>query len=160
MTWPFLSLNKNGLFFRLEKEGSSYVYFINIISFYQNKKFLFLFNSKKKLTYFINQLSKGLKQLIYGYYIEILLKGVGFSIFLYKNKYIFFDLGFSHFICLKIPKNIIIKRFKNRFVIFGFNKMEINNFYKVIKDLKSFDFYKGKGFMLKNQKIKLKEIVK
>ena len=71
----FLSLEKNkgGLFFKLIKDDKVFIYFAktSIISFQNNLNLIF--DSKLKLNFFLNQFNKGLKQLIYGYYIEVLL---------------------------------------------------------------------------------------
>ena len=85
-----------------------------------------------------------------------MLKGVGFNVYKKKN-FLFFELGFSHYIGICIPKNIIIKRFKARLAIFSFSKNLAHNFVKKLLLLKKVDAYKGKGVIYKNQKIILKE---
>jgi large subunit ribosomal protein L6 len=98
----------------------------------------------------INGLSKG-------YTKTLKLIGVGFRVNLDNNK-LTFKLGYSHKINYIIPFDIIIKCPKqDEIIIFGLDKQKVNEIIKKIQLLKKIDVYKGKGIILENTKIKLKE---
>ena len=98
----------------------------------------------------INGLSKG-----YSKTLELI--GVGFKTKLNQNKLIF-KLGYSHEINYEIPSHVIIKCPKqNKVIIFGINKQKVNEIVSEIQFLKKIDPYKGKGILLENTKLKLKE---
>lgn len=99
---------------------------------------------------YIDGISKG--------YTKVLdLIGVGFKTLLDKN-FLIFKLGYSHKVIYKIPSNILIKCPKqNKIIIFGINKQEVNEAVAKIQLLKKIDPYKGKGILLENTKLKLKE---
>lgn len=119
------------------------------------KNYLNIFN-KIYFKCFLGLISSLIVQLKTGFFLEILLKGVGFNVYK-KKKFLFFELGFSHYIGIYIPNNLIIKRFKARLAIFSFSKNLAHNFVKKLLLLKKVDAYKGKGVIYKNQKIILKE---
>jgi large subunit ribosomal protein L6 len=120
------------------------------------KKNLLNFTGKVYFKCFLGLISSLIVQLKTGFFLEILLKGVGFNVYKKKN-FLFFELGFSHYIGVYIPNNIIIKRFKARLAIFSFSRNLAHNFVKKLLLLKKVDAYKGKGIIYKNQKIILKE---
>tara|TARA_R110001592_G_scaffold150202_3_gene375985 strand:- start:11498 stop:12037 length:540 start_codon:yes stop_codon:yes gene_type:complete len=98
----------------------------------------------------INGLSKG-------YTKTLDLIGVGFRSSLDKNKLIL-KLGFSHEVIYNIPSNVVIKCPKqDKIIIFGINKQEVNEVVSKIQLLKKIDPYKGKGILLENTKLRLKE---
>jgi hypothetical protein len=92
---------------------------------------------------------------LYLYFFKLKLVGVSFKAF--SNKIFFFiDLGKNHGIILLIPSsiNIIVK--DSNFLIFSKNSQLLNSFIYSILTLKKRNLYKTKGFILKNEIIKLK----
>ena len=55
---------------------------------------------------------------------------------------------------------LLIKKFKTKMVIFGFNREILVNFAHLVLQLKRIDIYKGKGLFIRGAKFKLKEIKK
>jgi hypothetical protein len=78
----------------------------------------------------------------------------------FKNKIIYYVLGFSHYILYKINNYFFIHLKKKRdlkyFILFGIsnNFISLNLFYW--HALKIPDIYKGKGFILKDKPLKYK----
>lgn len=95
----------------------------------------------------------------YGVFVDIILKGVGYSVYL-KSGYLIFDLGYCHYIGLKVPKEISVERFKTRLVLYSNNELVLNNFCDKILKLKKMNVYKGKGIFINNKKINLKSVIK
>jgi large subunit ribosomal protein L6 len=102
----------------------------------------------------LNSCIKGLSR---GYTKTLKLVGVGFRSNLKDNQLIL-KLGYSHEVKYKIPSDIIIDCPKqNRIVIFGVNKQRVNEIIANIQLLKKINPYKGKGILLENTILKLKE---
>lgn len=141
----FNKKNKEHLFLLLKKN----------IFFIFNKTNIF---SIMKIYYnsIINQINYLSQDLCTGFFLELITKGIGYNV--YKKKgHLIFDMRQSHYIVIKIPKKIIVKRLKARLSIFGYNKCYVHNFVKKLISLQKVDIYKGKGVIYRNQKIKLKE---
>lgn len=103
--------------------------------------------------------------LIYKYYFwvfnlnqEIInISGVGYKCKLY-NKFILFLLGYSHLVYLTIPYNIYMKIYNLKSLsLFSIDLNILNQFIYKLKKKKKINVYKGKGLLLKNEKITLKE---
>ena len=148
---------KNNLFFKVQKGLYFFIYYVSYCKDIVFQHNLIYVEDKNKLKSFLNL--KKIYNLLYGFYLDVSLVGIGFFSYLIHN-YFIFDLGYSHFVGIKIPKGIFVKNFKNRFVIFGFNQELVMSFYNVIKLFKKFNVYKGKGFSLRHEKLKLKEVIK
>jgi len=94
-----------------------------------------------------------------GYSIKLNIIGVGYKVFLEKDKLIF-KIGFSHNITYDIPKDIKIKISSQKalvIIIFGSNLQKITQVAAEIKALKPVEPYKGKGIRYFNENIKIKE---
>lgn len=92
-----------------------------------------------------------------GYTKKLDLIGVGFRAIIEENKLIL-KLGYSHEVVYEIPEKVIIKCPKqDKIIIFGIDKKEVNDVASKIQLLKKLDFYKGKGILEENFKIRLKE---
>jgi len=79
------------------------------------------------------------------WFFNLYLLGLGYKVFIYKN-FIIFKLGFSHYIKLKIPLDILIFfRSKSKIILFSKNYNLLSNFISKLKSFKDFNFYKGKG---------------
>jgi large subunit ribosomal protein L6 len=98
-----------------------------------------------------------IKGLSKGYTKVLKLVGVGFRGSLSHSQLIL-KLGYSHEVKYKIPFDIIIKCPKqNKIIIFGINKQKVNEIIANIQLLKKLNPYKGKGILLENTELKLKE---
>jgi large subunit ribosomal protein L6 len=98
----------------------------------------------------INGLSKG-------YTKTLELIGVGFRSHI-DNNHLILKLGYSHKVSYLIPYDVVIKCTKqNKIIIFGINKQKVNEIVSKIQLLKKVDPYKGKGILLENIKLRLKE---
>lgn len=88
---------------------------------------------------------------------NIHIVGVGYKCKLYNN-YILFLLGYSHLVYEIIPYNIYIKlqNLKN-LSLYSIDLIILNQFIYKLKKKKKINVYKGKGLLLKNEKIILKE---
>jgi len=92
---------------------------------------------------------------------KLILKGLGYRMtFVDDSKRINFKLGYSHLKNLEIPKNIKVKLRKNTINVESLDKNLLGNYVSIIRNLRSPDSYKGKGFRYKYEKEKLKEIKK
>jgi large subunit ribosomal protein L6 len=102
-------------------------------------------------------LKSSINGLSQGYTKTLKLVGVGFRAML-TNKTLILNLGYSHKVIYKIPYGIVVKCLKqNEISVFGLNKQLVNEIAAKIRLLKKIDPYKGKGILLKNTKLRLKE---
>lgn len=84
--------------------------------------------------------------------------GVGYRVESIENKVIKIKLGFSHFIFVKVPSEIITASPKKTSLILrSSNFFVLKSFLSEICQIHRVDPYKGKGIRLKNQFISLKE---
>lgn len=84
--------------------------------------------------------------------------GVGFRVESIENNVIKLKLGFSHFVYIKIPSYIkIFVPKKTRLIIKSCDHQILKEFSAKICSFKFPDVYKGKGILIKNQKLMLKE---
>jgi len=92
---------------------------------------------------------------------KVILRGKNFKIFYAANSSIIeFKLGFADLRSISIPEGVSLKVTNFLISIKGFNISVVSAFvYKLCK-LKEFHFYKGKGFILKGKKIRLKTFKK
>ena len=91
-----------------------------------------------------------------GFKINLFLKGIGFKTFI-KNNNLILKLGFSHNIIIPIPDNIKIINQSNKLIFNSIDYIFLNQFVYSIKNYKKPEPYKGKGLLLKNEKILKKE---
>ncbi len=152
-------------FFLLRKNKKYFKYFKinqNILFSKKRQSFIFTTFSNLLLTNFLLLFTNWIKFYVKSFKRKLLIKGLGYRCFLSDdNIFLMVKIGFSHLIALKIPKeikNIIID--KSYIVIEGTDLVAVGNFCKKIKNLKTKDIYKGKGFLYKNEKINLKSIKK
>lgn len=89
------------------------------------------------------------------------LVGVGYKVFKLlkcKQNFLFFKLGYSHFIYSRIPIGFSAKILKRtKFFICGNSYQDVNQLAAVIRSYREPDPYKGKGVLYFSEKIKLKE---
>lgn len=156
-------LNKNSLEFN-GPLGSINLNIMNSLYFFiKNDIILLSFNNlhlKKKKKSFLN-LYKSLiklkiKGILQGFKLNLFLKGLGFKAFIENNNLIL-KLGYSHSIIIKIPNNIKIINQTNKLVFNSNDWIFLTKYVHFIKNFKKPEPYKGKGLLLKNEIIILKE---
>ena len=113
----------------------------------KKKSFLNLYKSLVKLK---------IKGLLQGFKLNLFLKGLGFKAFIEKNN-LNLKLGYSHLITIKIPEKIQILNHSNKLIFSSTDWIFLTKFVHYIKNLKKPEPYKGKGLLLKNEIIILKE---
>jgi len=91
-----------------------------------------------------------------GFYMELLLIGLGYKITRIGKNKIKFDLNYSHKIIYINIVDIIIRCFKKRILIFGIQKLTLMNIATKLRSLRIPNVYKGTGIRFKNENVKLK----
>jgi len=112
-------------------------------------------NSVQFLTHWVKRFSKPIRK-------QLLLKGLGFRGSISADgQFLELKLGFSHLIKISTAlKELKISMTNTLLVVEGSDSATIGNFLKKIRNLKTPDSYKGKGFWYKNESKVLKEIKK
>lgn len=134
---------------------------INI--FIKNNIILLNFNNlylKRKKKSFLN-LYKSLiklkiKGILQGFKLNLFLKGLGFKAFI-ENNILTLKLGYSHSINIIIPENVKIINQTNKLIFISNDWLFLTKYVHQIKNFKKPEPYKGKGLLLKNETIILKE---
>jgi len=132
----------------------------NLFIFYKNNKLLLIVNLKKNkksiLNLYIKLIKIKIKGILQGFKLNLILKGIGFKSSIENNNLIL-KLGFSHNISIAIPPNIEIISQANNLIFSSIDFIFLNQFVHFVKNHKKPEPYKGKGLLLKNEKILLKE---
>lgn len=141
--------------------GKLYLSFTNDIFFFFKKNQLILIvnlqKNKKSILNLYNKLIKiKIKGVLQGFKLNLILKGIGFKSFIENNNLIL-KLGFSHNIIIPIPNNIQIINQSNNLIFNSIDFIYLTQFVHYIKSFKKPEPYKGKGLLLKNEKILKKE---
>lgn len=89
------------------------------------------------------------------FFVELFLQGIGFRCEV-ELENLMFDMGYSHRIKIKMPKEIKVKSSKGKILVFSKNKERLGLFVAMIKDLRYPDPYKGKGIIFLGEERKLK----
>nr|YP_010394769.1 ribosomal protein L6 [Phytophthora tubulina]DAZ89206.1 TPA_asm: ribosomal protein L6 [Phytophthora tubulina] len=153
--------NKNKtIFFKTSLGLLSLTFIDNIYFFIKKNKLLINVNinkNKKSILNLYNKLIKiKMKGVLQGFKINLLLKGIGFKAFIENNNLIL-KVGFSHNIIIPIPSNIEIINQTNTLIFSSIDYLFLNQFVHYIKNHKKPEPYKGKGLLLKHEKILQKE---
>ena len=153
--------NKNKTIFFKTSLGLLPLKFNNNINFFIKKNKLILnFNMDKNKKNMLNLYTKlikiKIKGVLQGFKMSLLLKGIGFKA-LVKNNDLILKLGFSHSIIISIPNNIKILNQSNKLIFNSIDYIFLSQFVHYIKNYKKPEPYKGKGLLLKNEKILQKE---
>ena len=135
--------------------------FINQILFFNQKNQLILIvnsqKNKKSILNLYNKLIKiKIKGVLQGYKLNLILQGIGFKAFIEKDKLIL-KIGFSHHIYLSIPSSIKIINQSNHLIFSSIDLIFLTQYVHYVKSHKKPEPYKGKGLLLKNEKILKKE---
>lgn len=154
-------LNRDKTIFFETSLGSLSLDFTNNVYFFIKKNTLLLninvYKNKKSILNLYTKLIKiKMKGVLQGYKVSLLLKGIGFKAFI-KNNNLILKLGFSHNIIIPIPSNIEIINQTNTLIFSSIDFIFLNQFVHYIKNHKKPEPYKGKGLLLKNEKILQKE---
>nr|YP_010394690.1 ribosomal protein L6 [Phytophthora quercina]DAZ89127.1 TPA_asm: ribosomal protein L6 [Phytophthora quercina] len=148
------------IFFETSLGLLSLTFIDNIYFFIKKNKLLINVNinkNKKSILNLYNKLIKiKIKGVLQGFKISLLLKGIGFKAFIENNNLIL-KLGFSHNIIIPIPSNIEIINQTNTLIFNSIDYIFLNQFVHYIKNHKKPEPYKGKGLLLKHEKILQKE---
>lgn len=155
-----IKIENNNIFFK-GFLGESSLAFKNEISFFLKKnQLIIIINSqknKKSILNLYNRLIKiKIKGVLQGYKLNLILKGIGFKSFIENNNLIL-KLGFSHNIVIPIPNNIKTINQINNLIFNSIDFIYLTQFVHYIKNFKKPEPYKGKGLLLKNEKIFKKE---
>lgn len=155
-----IKLEKNKQIIFENKLNKSSLIIIKDDIFLQKKNKLFLIINKKMkkslLILYKKIINIKIKSIQYNFRIKLILKGLGFKIFLQKKNLIL-KLGFSHNISIFIPSKIKIK-IKNNILIFSSaDFIFLTQFIHYIRELKKPEIYKEKGLFLENETIYQKE---
>lgn len=112
-------------------------------------------NSAQFLARWLKTLSKPIRK-------QLLLKGLGFRGALSSDGlFLELKLGFSHLIKISTSlKELKMSMTNTLLIVEGIEAAAVGNFLKKIRNLKTPDSYKGKGFWYKNESKVLKEIKK
>ena len=147
----------------------NYIFVFGLLGFlkYKFRKKINILSNFKKIRIFgfkpnlYNTLLKVLNNLflsvLSGHVKYLELKGVGFK-YKIKNNKLLLILGYSHLILYRIPSNILIELLSLKLLkLFSNNLLLLNKAIYLIKKMKDFDVYKGKGIVLKDEFFILKE---
>nr|YP_010394925.1 ribosomal protein L6 [Phytophthora aleatoria]DAZ89362.1 TPA_asm: ribosomal protein L6 [Phytophthora aleatoria] len=148
------------IFFKTSLGLLSLTFIDNINFFLKKNKVLINVNinkNKKSILNLYNKLIKiKIKGVLQGFKTNLLLKGIGFKAFI-KNNNLILKLGYSHNIIIPIPSNIKIINQTNILIFNSIDYIFLNQFVHYIRNYKKPEPYKGKGLLLKNEKILQKE---
>lgn len=131
----------------------------NLIFLKKNKLLIsiHLQKNKKSILHLYNKLIKiKIKGVLQGFKINLILKGIGFKAFI-ENNFLILKVGFSHNIKILIPQNIKILNQSNNLIFNSIDYIFLTQFVHYVKNFKKIEPYKGKGLLLKNEKILRKE---
>ncbi len=155
-----IKIENNNIFFK-GSLGELSLTFKNEISFFLKKnQLIIIINSQKNKKSILNLYNKlikiKIKGVLQGFKLNLILKGIGFKSFIENNNLIL-KLGFSHNIVIPIPNNIKIINQTNNLIFNSIDFIYLTQFVHYIKNFKKPEPYKGKGLLLKNEKIFKKE---
>jgi large subunit ribosomal protein L6 len=132
----------------------------NLIIFKYNHQLILILpikkNKKSILNLFYKLIIIKIKGIVKKFKLQLILKGIGFKINI-ENNILHLKIGFSHLIKIIIPNNIQIINQNNNLICSSNNFIALTQFIYKIRKIKKPEPYKGKGFLLKNEKILLKE---
>lgn len=112
---------------------------------------------KKYLGLYHSLIQTHLKGITQKFKLPLLLKGIGYKVQKIGDT-LWFKLGYSHPIAMAIPKDMdVFLVTPHQMTLYGFNWAQVTQFASQIQKLKPIEPYKGKGILLKNEKILRKE---
>ena len=155
-----IKIENNNIFFKGSLGELSLAFKDEISFFLKNNQLIIIINSQKNKKSILNLYNKlikiKIKGVLQGFKLNLILKGIGFKSFIENNNLIL-KLGFSHNIVIPIPNNIKIINQTNNLIFNSIDFIYLTQFVHYIKNFKKPEPYKGKGLLLKNEKIFKKE---
>ena len=128
---------KNQKFFFENSSKKLFLIFIKDVLFFHKKNQLILIvnlqKNKKSILNLYNKLIKiKMKGVLQGFKLNLILKGIGFKIFVENNNLIL-KLGYSHNIIIPIPSNIKIINQSNHLILNSIDYISLTQFVHYIK---------------------------
>lgn len=155
-----LNINNNKIYFESLLGKITLTYINEILFFVKKDKLILIINlqkNKKSILNLYNKLIKlKIKGILQGFKLNLILKGIGFKASIENNNLIL-KLGFSHNIVIKIPPEIKLINQNNNLIFSSIDFIFLTQYVHFIKNHKKPEPYKGKGLLLKNEKILKKE---
>lgn len=155
-----INIENNVIYFEGLLGKLSLTYIKDILFFFQKNKLILIINSQKNKKSILNLYNKliklKIKGVLQGFKLNLILKGIGFKASV-ENENLVLKLGFSHNITIQIPSNIKVISQVNNLIFSSIDFIFLSQFVHFIKNHKKPEPYKGKGLLLKNEKIIKKE---
>lgn len=155
-----INIENNVIYFEGLLGKLSLTYIKDILFFFQKNKLILIINSQKNKKSILNLYNKliklKIKGVLQGFKLNLILKGIGFKASI-ENENLVLKLGFSHNITIQIPSNIKVISQVNNLIFSSIDFIFLSQFVHFIKNHKKPEPYKGKGLLLKNEKIIKKE---
>lgn len=150
----------NKYFVLLVEDDLSYYSFVNeqfnLKIIFNNSSLIYFFKGRSFVG-FLKNLYSSLNFGLHGFYVELIIVGLGFKITRYRSDSLLeFELQFSHKLFYKIPNDVLIKTSKKYILIFGLDKAKVYDVANSLKGLRFPNTYTGTGIRFKGEKIKLK----
>lgn len=155
-----INIENNKIYFEGLLGKLSLTYINEIFFFLKKNQLILILNSQKNKKSILNLYNKliklKIKGVLQGFKLNLILKGIGFKAFI-ENDNLILKLGFSHNIIIPIPSNIKVISQGNNLIFSSIDFIFLTQFVHFIKNHKKPEPYKGKGLLLKNEKIIKKE---
>lgn len=155
-----INIENNKIYFESLLGKLSLNYINEILFFFKKNQLILILNSQKNKKSILNLYNKliklKIKGVLQGFKLNLILRGIGFKAFIENNNLIL-KLGFSHNITIPIPSNIKVISQANNLIFSSIDFIFLTQFVHFIKNHKKPEPYKGKGLLLKNEKIIKKE---
>jgi large subunit ribosomal protein L6 len=155
-----INIENNKIYFESLLGKLSLNYINEILFFFKKNQLILILNSQKNKKSILNLYNKliklKIKGVLQGFKLNLILKGIGFKAFV-ENDNLILKLGFSHNITVSIPSNIKVISQANNLIFSSIDFIFLTQFVHFIKNHKKPEPYKGKGLLLKNEKILKKE---
>lgn len=155
-----INIENNVIYFEGLLGKLSLTYINDILFFFKKNKLILIINSQKNKKSILNLYNKliklKIKGVLQGFKLNLILKGIGFKASV-ENENLVLKLGFSHNITIQIPSNIKVISQVNNLIFSSIDFIFLSQFVHFIKNHKKPEPYKGKGLLLKNEKIIKKE---
>lgn len=137
------------------------ILFFHLPSFYyiKSNKFehLFLFISRHNFKSFLSNLNFKYNNLFLTYFVKIKIRGLGFRIRKITNSLYYFFFNITNYYYFNVPKNILLKFYKKRLLLFSNNWSDLKLLLANLLLLKKLGPYNLQGLRLPRSIILLKK---